>query len=219
MPFTHGAAPAMLTPMPHRAARVETRDLVLMFVLAALGVVLMVDNVVADETSASPAAIPLFLLVTVPIVWRRRDPLAVLGVTLAGLLLHVALFGTIIRCGLVIPIAFILAFTSAARLELPAAALGLAGSLGLLLVLALSDTEVKLDFLPVLGAVAAGLWGIGRVVRSRGRMVEELESRTSELRGVRDDRARIEVATDRAQLSGELDALLQRRLHDLSALA
>ena len=68
-------------------------------------------------------------------------------------------------------------------------------------------------------ALTAAIWGIARVVRSRSRMADELEARTSELRAARDERARLEVAGDRARLSGELDELLQRRLGELARMA
>ena len=67
--------------------------------------------------------------------------------------------------------------------------------------------------------VAVAVWVVGRIVRSRGRMVTELQSRTEELRAARDERARLEVADDRARLSAELDGLLQRRLGVLAELA
>ena len=51
-------------------------------------------------------------------------------------------------------------------------------------------------------------FGLGRVAYARGRMVGELKDRTAELRAARDERARLEVATDRTRLSGELDDLL-----------
>ena len=63
------------------------------------------------------------------------------------------------------------------------------------------------------------IWAIGRIVRSRKQMAGELEARTAELRDARDERARMEVASDRARLSGELDELLQRRLGELARLA
>jgi hypothetical protein len=63
------------------------------------------------------------------------------------------------------------------------------------------------------------MWGIGRIVHSRKRMADELEVRTAELRAARDERARMEVATDRARISAELDELLQRRLGELARLA
>ena len=50
-------------------------------------------------------------------------------------------------------------------------------------------------------------------------MAGELRARTTELKQARDDRARLEVANDRARLSAELDELLQRRLGDLARLA
>jgi hypothetical protein len=50
-------------------------------------------------------------------------------------------------------------------------------------------------------------------------MADELELRTAELRDARDERTRLEVASDRARLSSELDALLQRRLGELATMA
>jgi signal transduction histidine kinase len=71
----------------------------------------------------------------------------------------------------------------------------------------------------VMTTVTVGIWGIGRLVRSRGRMVSELQVRTAELREARDERARLNVAADRARLSRELDDLLQRRLGGLARMA
>jgi signal transduction histidine kinase len=62
-------------------------------------------------------------------------------------------------------------------------------------------------------------WGFGRVAHSRGRLAAELRVRNAELQSTRDERARLEVATDRARLSGELDELLHHRLRDLAAMA
>jgi hypothetical protein len=50
-------------------------------------------------------------------------------------------------------------------------------------------------------------------------MVRELKDRTEELRSARDERARLEVATDRTRLSGELDDLVTRRMGELTQLA
>jgi hypothetical protein len=67
--------------------------------------------------------------------------------------------------------------------------------------------------------VVAVTWGVGRIARSRRQLAESLEARTGELREARDERARLEVATERARLSQELDELLQRRLAGLARLA
>jgi hypothetical protein len=64
-----------------------------------------------------------------------------------------------------------------------------------------------------------GVWIIARFVHLRGRNVERLQEQTAALRAARDERARMEVAMDKARLSAELDALLQRRLGELAGLA
>jgi signal transduction histidine kinase len=134
-----------------------------------------------------------------------------------ALLAHLAVFGTeVIRCGVVLPEAFFFAFTAGSRLELRDARIGLAVTLGLIA----TEGAYFLGAFAVVPAAVAGItWGVGRVVRSRGAMVEDLEARTTELRVARDERARLEVASDRARLSGELDELLQRRLGELARLA
>ena len=53
------------------------------------------------------------------------------------------------------------------------------------------------------------------MARQRARAAEELRTRTAELAELRDQRAELEVADDRARMSLELDALLQERLGQL----
>jgi hypothetical protein len=199
-------------------------------VLTALGLALMVLNVAeydASEYKKNTAiyyggvvpyafAIVLFPLVTVPLLWRRVAPLAAVGAAFAGLLVNELLVGTdVIRCGVVFPTAFIFAFTTASRLDGREALKGLALSLGMIVIAVVELGPFALFF----AAVGAAMWGIGRVARSRARMADELEARTTELRAARDERSRMEVATDRARISSELDALLQRRLGELARMA
>jgi len=112
--------------------------------------------------------------------------------------------------------AFVFTFAAGTRLELREARIALAIGLGLI---ATEGAYFLGLFALVPAVVAVAVWGTGRVVRSRGRMVETLEKQTSELRDARDERARLEMSTDRARLSGELDELLQRRLGELARLA
>jgi signal transduction histidine kinase len=186
--------------------------------LASLvGAAIMYANVRDDTIAADPLTIPLILLVTVPLVWRSSAPVAALGAALAGLVVHDLLFGAaVVRCGIVLPTVFLLVFSAAAGRERREALAGLA--LGLGAVVAESITffgAIGIVFAVITGAI----WGIGRVVRSRARLADELRARTAELRRTRDERARMEVAADRARLSGELDRLLQRRLGELAQLA
>jgi signal transduction histidine kinase len=223
----------MITSMAWARERIARRDLAIAAVVSALGVALMAIDVNDLSDGLGPGegaayhvgsllahgfAIPLFLLVTVPLLWRRVAPLPAVAAAFAGLVLNEALLGTeFIRCGIVGPTAMLFAFTAGAWLSGRAERLVLALALALLL----------LDFAPELGlivaavatALTAAAWGIGRVVGSRRRLADELAAKTEELREVRDERARLEVGAERARMSAELDALLQRRLGELAAMA
>jgi hypothetical protein len=190
------------------------RDVAIAAALSLFGLLLMLGN--GQNLRASGLAAPLFLAVTVPLAWRRTAPVAALSATLAALIVHVALFGTLVRCGAVFPVVFLLVFAAGARLDTRQAVLGLALGAGCVAAVCLSDAQVGVRDLPAFALITVAVWGIGRVVYARSRMVSELQARTSELRDVRDERARLEVATDRARLSVNLDELLKRRLGELA---
>ena len=224
----------MMVSMTDVELRIGKRDIAIAAVLSLLGMLLMYENVqrLADDVQAPGAeavihvgnlvpywlAIPLFLLVTVPLAWRRVAPVAAVGAAFAGLLVNDLLLGTeVLRSGVVLAAAFLFAFTAGAWLEAREARIGLALALGLSVV----DTVVSFGgpTAGVMGGLTAAFFGIGRIVHSRKRMAVELRARTAELRETRDERARLEVASDRARLSRELDELLQRRLGELARLA
>jgi hypothetical protein len=215
--FTKGQPQAMIDSMTSPSDRISKLDIAIAVAFTLLGVLLMYENVQDDKVQASPAAIPVFLAVTAPLLWRRKAPLAALGASLAALVVHDVLFGTeVIRCGVVLPTVFLLVFSAGARLERRVAMIGL--GLGLGSILAESITFLG-AFGVFIGLATAGIWATGRVVRSRARMAEELKARTAELREARDERARMEVAADRARLSAQLDELLQRRLGEVASMA
>jgi hypothetical protein len=198
-------------------ARIGRWDVAITVIVSLVGLLLMYANVQDPDVEASALAMPLFLLVTLPLLWRRAAPVAALGAALAALVFHDLLFGAeVVRCGVVLPTTFLLVFAAGAYLEKREAVTGLALAMGLILA-------ESITFLGGFGIVMAGLtaaiWGIARVVRSRGQMADELAVRTSELREARDQRAQLEVASDRARLSVELEQLLKRRLGELALLA
>ena len=223
----------MITSMAWARDRIAHRDVAIAAVVSTLGVVWMALSMNALSDGLGPGegaayhvgsllprgfAVPLFLLVTVPLLWRRVAPLPAVGAACAALALNEALLGTeFIRCGIVGPTALLFALAAGSQLSGIAERRALAAALALVL----------LDFAPELGAATAAIaaaltaavWGIGRVAGSRRRLAEELAARTEELRGVRDERARLEVGAERARMSAELDALLQRRLGQLAAMA
>jgi hypothetical protein len=88
--------------------------------MTVAGAVMMNENITAGDadmphplSSTSWAMLPVFVLVTLPILWRRRSILAVIGVTAVTTLAHVLAFGWVTRCGVELPLAFALAYAVA----------------------------------------------------------------------------------------------------------
>lgn len=203
--------------------------------LAALGAWLMVENVrfpdaqvaaaLADGslyhplTSHAWAMLPVFLLAPLAVLWWRRGVLAVTGFAVVVLLAHDLLFGWVTRCGAGLPLAIVLAYLAAVALDRTRALVGLGLVTVLVVVVLVRDATTGLE--PVLLAMPIVLvvFGIGRAVRHRTVLSIELEARTAALRQLRDERAALEVVSDRVRLSSELDGLLQERLAQLTTAA
>ena len=210
-------------------------DWVLAGLLTALGVFLMVENVLYEDsrtpaaiadhtmvhemTSHSWAMVPVFALATVPVLWWRRGVIAVTGFALVVMVFHDLLFGWVTRCGAGLPLAFVLAYLGAVSLERRQAWINL--GLATLLSAAVLAVDATTGFEPIVLAVPVLLivFAVGRAVRHRSAMSAELNARTIELRELRDERVSLELADDRARLSRELDDLLQERLGQLTTAA
>jgi hypothetical protein len=100
---------------------VRPLDYLLAAAFTAGGAFLMYENVTAGPTSDLPhaqstrtwAMLPVFLLVTVPILWRRRNIIGVVGATALATVVHVLLFGWNTRCGVLLPLTWALAYAVA----------------------------------------------------------------------------------------------------------
>lgn len=211
----------MATQTTSPQGRIGRLDVAITVLLSAAGIFLMISNVYSTDDPSPDVgflAIPAFLAVTLPLLWRTVDPIRALGAVAAALALHGLLFGAAVRCGVAFPTIGFLAFSASSRRDGREAQIGLG-----LAVLGAIIVGVG-DFLGM-GVAAFGVpiialaWGIGRVAASRRRMAADLRVRNDELRVARDERARLEVLSDRAQLSRDLDTLLHRRLGELARLA
>jgi hypothetical protein len=156
---------------------VRPLDYVLAGLMTAAGVFLMYVNVVAAEeglphalSSNSWAMLPAFVLVTLPILWRRRSILAVVGVTAAMTAAHVLAFGWITRCGVALPLSFALAYAvgrfAGARKN---HVIGLAGIVVVQLLVIVRDASIDtpVSALPLALPIAALFYGIGLFVQNR----------------------------------------------------
>jgi uncharacterized protein (DUF2062 family) len=149
------------------------------YVLAALatgaGVFMMSVNMAGEhglphpQSTTTAAMLPVFLAVTIPILWRRRNILAVIGVTTVALVVHVALFGWITRCGVVLPLSFALAY-AVARFAVGRRDQLLGLTLILLLQVVCIARDASIDTiigaLPLAVAGGAIFYGIGRFVQA-----------------------------------------------------
>src|SRR5690349_18765057 len=92
---------------------VRPLDYVLTGLMTAAGAFLMYENMTGSEkglahpqSTRSWLMLPVFVLVTLPILWRRRNILAVVGVTAVATAVHVLAFGWVTRCGAELPLSF-----------------------------------------------------------------------------------------------------------------
>jgi hypothetical protein len=154
-------------------AGVRRGDVVLASILTALGVVLMVENVLSTDHSVridskSWLLVPVFALATLPILWRRRNLLAVYAVTAVALGIHVAAFGWLVRCGAGLPLAFALSY-AAGRLSSgrQAAVVGLLVTVGIQALVLAEDSAAGLGILPVTAGIGVVCWGAGAWLQRR----------------------------------------------------
>ena len=156
---------------------VRPLDYALAGILSALGVFLMVENITAgaDPSLIHPVStttwwiVPAFLLTTLPILWRRRNVLAVVGVTAAATIAHVVAFDWLTRCGALLPITVALAY-AVARFggSVGRQLIGLGGVVLIQAVLLLRDCSADLAGGLALGFAAAALfYRIGLFVQNR----------------------------------------------------
>jgi len=196
---------AQLAHVPRRPPR---SDLVLTALLALWAVA---------EALPAPGPLPLelafALVVTVPLAFRRRLPLLVLGVVAAALLVR-----TLTADGppaTVAPFPSILVATFSAALHvpsLPAALCGwglAAGGMAAAEVLGFYGARPDPGSLAVLLFFVTGAWAAGRLLREREVQLREAEERTRE-------RARRAVADERLRIARELHDVVA---HSLSIIA
>ncbi len=210
-------------------------DWVLAGALTAVGILLMIENVRSEDdhaaaavadgtmvhlaTSHSWAMVPLFALATVPVLWWRRNVVVATAVAVVVMVAHDLVFGWVTRCGAGLPLVFVLAYLGGVALERRAAWLMLLLTTMLTVAVLVVDATTGLEPFVLAFPIVMIVFGVGRAVRHRTAMSTELKARTVQLRELRDERVALEVASDRAQLSHQLEGLLQERLVQLTTAA
>ena len=152
-------------------------DYVLTAVMVALATVIGLENVNAGADadlahaldSQSALMIPVFVIAALPILWRRRNILAAIGVSFVVVAASVPAFGWVTRCGFALPLSIAMAyavarFAGSKRNHL----IGLVGVLALQIVTLMKDSATGgLSALALSVPAAAIFYGMGLFVQSR----------------------------------------------------
>jgi hypothetical protein len=157
---------------------IKPLDYVLAAAMVALAVVLGVANVTAAETDAELAhqldshsawMIPVFALAALPILWRRRNILAAIGVSFVITAASVPMFGWVTRCGWALPLSVAMAYAVARFAgSKQNHIIGLVGILALQVVTLVKDASTGgVGALILSVPVAAAFYALGLFVQSR----------------------------------------------------
>lgn len=156
-------------------------DYMLTAVMAAIAALIGFENVnpgadVAPTLdSHSVLMIPVFVIAALPILWRRRNILAAIGVSFVVTAASVPMFGWVTRCGWALPLSFAMAYAVARFAGSKENHLiGLVGILALQIVTLVRDASTGgLGALVFALPIAALCYGIGYVVESRSEKQSE----------------------------------------------
>ncbi|MEO7420900.1 MAG: hypothetical protein ABIU87_00705 [Ornithinibacter sp.] len=156
---------------------VRPLDYVLTAVMVALAALIGYENVnigaYADLAhpldSQSALMIPVFMIAALPILWRRRNILAAIGVSFVVVAASVPAFGWVTRCGFALPLSIAMAYAVARFAGTKQNHLiGLVGILALQIVTLMKDSSTGgMGALVLSLPIAAVLYGIGCFVQSR----------------------------------------------------
>ncbi len=182
--------------------------------LTILGVFITAGTT-ADDTSVDSIVVAA---VTLPVIWRRRAPLAAAAAVSVGMVVSAIPTFDQTRCGVAIPAALLIAFSLAARRPRGEALAGLGLITAGLVVLLFTDPELGFGALFIF-PLCAGVWWTGRLTRSRNRVAAELAERSRLLAQTRADSARLAVEIDRAAIAADLEGAAREPLRAMVALA
>jgi hypothetical protein len=159
------------------------------------------------------------LAMTLPVLWARRAPLAAAICLGAAAPLNVLIFGSIVRCGPCLPAVFYVAIcTGIPRRNWRSAFAGLflAGSL---LTQAVFDPKLGAGTAIPFVIIAAGFYGIGRLVGRRLETIATLRERNAALIEHRDRSAALSIAIERERVAIELDQTLSETLAHIESIS
>lgn len=158
-------------------------------------------SMVHAQSSHSFWMVPVFAAATIPVLWWRRGILAVATVSVLAIAAHDLLFGWVTRCGAGLPLAFVIAFLGAQASKRTTAWIVCGLSIVLTVFVLVIDATTGPGAIILALPIVCIVFGVGLAARRRTALNRELANREAELRQLRDERAALDVADDRARLA------------------
>jgi signal transduction histidine kinase len=182
-----------LTSSPARAAALDAA------LAGALAILAEAEVLTGQVSGPRAAAVPLALLMTLPLAVRRRFPLAATVAVSASFLLNWAAGVDMYSYWASILVGLVTAYTAAAHLRPRLAALALACLYAAIAVSALGSSGLLWGGILIGGAALAGF-----ALRDRRRHASQLAELARQLELARDENARTAVAGERTRIAREL---------------
>jgi signal transduction histidine kinase len=188
----------------------QIRDRWLDPALAAVALVALEIEILTSKHRSGPVVLNVLgaAAITVPLVWRRRAPLAYACLTMGLAVLIPATLTNLTTP--VIPgfLLIIAAYTVAAHEPQTRALIGLAVCLVAPLALLALTPQGSVGHSPLPVGILAVSWAVGRALRARGRLDEELGRKAERIAAERESRELLAVADERTRIARELHAVV-----------
>jgi hypothetical protein len=210
-------ARSLRAPVNWTVAGLGVLDIAVAFILSAVAVAGVNGAFPPDHGGVGACA--GVLLMTLPVAWRRRAPLAAAAVLAAGALLNGLIFGPMVRCGAALPALFLVAYAVGARREGPRSAAGLLLCAAAVVAEGLYDPRIGGQGLVFVLPLLAAFYAAGCLVRAKTKTAAALRQQSAELRRQREQTARLAVLADRARVSADLEDSLHARIGGIAAAA
>jgi signal transduction histidine kinase len=178
--------------------------------LAAVALVALEIEIVTVRHQTGPLVLNVLgaAAITFPLVWRRRAPLAYACLTMGLAVLMTATL-TDLTALVIPPLLFIIAaYTVAAYEPQTRALIGLAVCLVAVWALGAMTRHTSVSNYAFPTGILAVSWAVGRAVRARRRLDEELGRKAERIAAERESRELLAVADERTRIARELHAVV-----------
>jgi signal transduction histidine kinase len=192
----------------------QVRDQWLDPALAAVALVALEIEILTSKHRSGPIVLNVLAAaaITVPLVWRRRAPLAYACLTMGLAVLITATLTDLTALGIPQFVLVIAAYTVAAHESQARAVIGLAVCLAAVWALGAMTRHTSLGQHAFITGTFALSWAVGRAVRARRLLNEELGRKAERIAAERESRELLAVADERTRIARELHAVVAGRV-------